>query len=1110
MKSAVKQKWVITLILALVAGSGQLLLAQSTFGTILGTATDEQGGVIPGVEVTLTNQNTNVSRTSTTSDLGSYEFLNLLAGTYRVEAQLPGFKTFAHADIQLSSRQIVRVDILMQVGEVSESVTVLATPGLIDSETSSVEGTLAGGKFHFISPTSITQRPWSRMRLNPLVQNTRSRSRFALGGSYAAQSDFQIDGVSAPIGDGRVAGSSVLSSEALEEVKILAVNNKAEYTSPGVFAQISKGGTNAFHGDIYYNLASSALSARRADATSKPVNHTHYFGGRIGGPIIIPGLYDGHEKTFFHLDWMSTKRPGSRLYIADVPTLDMRQGIFEKEIINPFTGEPFTDNRIPKSMINPTSLFFQETFYPPPNAGGPNSTSNNHQIGGPTGTTREELLNLRIDHHFSSNQSMFVRVGGTQFDSQAFDSNLPTVGARARTRKLYTGIFSHNYALLPNLINEFRFGFNRDNRPNGGSNNGLEVIRQAGIQFPASLSPPDTRGFPRLMITGVQRLEQANTSLQINQSYHLTETLGWIKGRHTFKGGINVFKEQPNNSVVPRGAHGQFNFDGTYTGDAYADFLLGIPEETRVAGINPIRYMRATNWGLFLQDDFKMRSNLTLNLGIRWDYQSPPYNKNDAMYNFDPVTGALIKATPRAPVNSAFAAKFPSVLIIEAAEVGMPEKTLLFSDKNNFSPRVGVAWRPGNSSTFVVRAGWGKFTDLLGQGVFARLAQGGFLNRGTLTMNNDRPDSSTGIVPSSIFQFPSPFPEMQQGEAAAGLTVRGFNPHLFNPYIQQWNLTLEKVMFDNIAFRTSYIGTKSTNLLWTRDINQRTIANKNGSRLYADRGITGSIEYYDNGGSSIYHGLQFEVRKRYSDGLAFNLGYTWANNISDVMDQNDRDYMVMAADANNRSLDRGRVPFTRQHSFSAYTLWELPFGHGRHWLKDAPTLVQHVLGGWELYPQLFASSGQWFTPRRKKSNPFTGQGGGSETNRPDRIGDGNDGLHLTGSSGAKWFNPDAFADPPADRLGTAGRSILKGPGFWSFHLSLNKKLPLSFWGKDKEFWLAITAANAFNHPNWRRPATSGELTVGKSAFGSTSTLSRADRAIWIRGREIMVRARIVF
>jgi hypothetical protein len=220
--------------------------------------------------------------------------------------------------------------------------------------------------------------------------------------------------------------------------------------------------------------------------------------------------------------------------------------------------------------------------------------------------------------------------------------------------------------------------------------------------------------------------------------------------------------------------------------------------------------------------------------------------------------------------------------------------------------------------------------------------------------------------------------------------------------------------------------------------------------------------------------------------------------------------MVVATDANNRELDRGRVPYNRRHSFATHALWELPFGSGRRWLGNADGVLQQVLGGWELYPQFFASSGQFFTPRRSGVNPFTGLGGSSETNRPDRIGDGNDGPKETGQSDRMWFNPDAFVNPPSDRLGTSGRSILVGPGFWSLHLTLNKRFPLSFWGEGTEFWLAITAANAFNHPNWRRPTAGAELTVGNNAFGSTSTLDQSDRAIWIRSRQIMVRARIVF
>jgi hypothetical protein len=328
---------------------------------------------------------------------------------------------------------------------------------------------------------------------------------------------------------------------------------------------------------------------------------------------------------------------------------------------------------------------------------------------------------------------------------------------------------------------------------------------------------------------------------------------------------------------------------------------------------------------------------------------------------------------------------------------------------------------------------------------------------------------------------------------------------MFNPYVQQWNLTLEKALLD-ISFRASYIGTKSTNLVYNRDINQRSAPNDNKSRPYYDKGFSGTVDYMDNGGNQIYHGLQFEVGKRYRDGLMFQAGYTWSNNLSDVIDGQDRDYTPIATDARSRSLDRGRVGFNRQHSFVAFAIWELPFGQGHRLLGSTPGWVDHLVSGWELYPQFYAASGQWFSPRRKGSNPFTGVSG--ETARADRVGDGNDGPRLTGASTLKWFNIDAFSQPPNDRLGNAGRNILEGPGFWAAHLSLTKKVRFA---ERKELWITAAARNIFNHPNWRSPAASGELTVGQNAFGSTATLMGQDRAYTrSRARSIMLRARIVF
>lgn len=264
MKSKLRP-WIIFgfLTLALAGFTGPSSYGQSTLGTILGNVTDAQNAAMPAVRVTLTSQETGISRTLATDERGSYEFLNVLPGRYRIEARQDGFKTFLKTDVELAVRQTVRVDASMEVGAVSESVTVDAMPGLIDTEKSNIVGTIPGGEVHFLSPTTDSQRPWTLMRLNPLVQNTNSGTRFTMGGTYYNQAEFQVDGISAPLGSGSVAASVLMSSEAVQEVAVLAVNNSAEYASPAVFQQVSKGAGNVFHGDAYYYYNSPGLKARR-------------------------------------------------------------------------------------------------------------------------------------------------------------------------------------------------------------------------------------------------------------------------------------------------------------------------------------------------------------------------------------------------------------------------------------------------------------------------------------------------------------------------------------------------------------------------------------------------------------------------------------------------------------------------------------------------------------------------------------------------------------------------------------------------------------------------------------------------------------------------------
>jgi len=598
---------------------------------------------------------------------------------------------------------------------------------------------------------------------------------------------------------------------------------------------------------------------------------------------------------------------------------------------------------------------------------------------------------------------------------------------------------------------------------------------------------------------------QQTTAKNIPATYQLTDTVSWMNRRHTFKGGINIFAEQPNIRRIPYGAHGNFQFPGTYTTQAYADFLLGIPDQTRVAGINPPMYMRSTNYGLFFQDDYKAPGNLTLNLGLRWDYQGPIYNKNDALYNFDLASGSLIKATPKTPVNAAFRARYPRVPIVEARAAWLPERNLHFADLNNFAPRIGFAWQPGRLANFVVRGGWTKFTDIIGQGVFQQFAGGGngaFLTYASNSYPNGRPVNN--IMPATAFRFPYPFPATFGVAAPPSLAASGFNPHLANPYVQQWNLTLEQAVFGT-SLRVSYVGTKSTNLVYRRDINQRITAGNNASRPYTAFGFGSNIDYMDNGGSQMYHGLQLKAEKRLQKGLMFQGGYVWGNNISDVIDGSDTDYTGIATDARNRAIDRGRIGYSRQHNLTGTAIWELPFGRGHRLLRQAPGWLHRIVSGWQLYPQFFSASGQWFTARRQGNNPFTNLA--DDTARADRVGSGNDGPKQTGTSVAKWINTAAFAQPAATALGNAGRNILEGPGFWSLHGGLTKKIRFR---ECKELWLSLTSQNMLNHPNWATPSASGEVTVGQAAFGSTSTLLGQDRGAYATSRWVLLRGRIVF
>jgi hypothetical protein len=1059
------------------------LFAQTNLGRIVGTVRDNTGGVIPGVTVVVVNEGTSWTREFLTNEMGGYEIANLIAGNYTVSAEMSGFKRFIRPNVVLDAGRTLRIDVQMEIGEVSNEVRVESTTPLVESETPSISNSI-DYEGHMKSPVSTGGRPWEALVSLPNFVSGTATFVYSLAGSRGAQLDIQVDGIGTPAA-GSPLGSGTMTMEGTSELKVLAVNNSAEYSQPAILQQISRSGSNDFHGSLRYYHTNTALNARSFFAATKAAGHDHTFGAWFGGPLVIPKLYNGKDRTFFMLSYDGGFSPGFTNVNATVPTEAMRAGDFtgQKTIKDPLTGKAFPQNQIPAGRINPVSEKIQERFYPLPNYGNPAVfTTLNHRIIFDN-STKFGNADLRVDQKLSDQNTMYARVGWVQFNVARMEGNLPTIGPRTQLRNLRSVVLSDTHSFSGQLINEFRIGYHRSFNQYHGPQRGLEVLSSMGIQGIENV--PDAYGIPVMNITGVQALTQVEEAALAEQMHQMTDSMTWIRGRHTWKFGLDVRREHPNSVLIPPQAYGNYSFTTTFTGIGYADFLLGLPQQTSKTFPAPADYRRQADWGFFVSDDFKLGPRLTLQLGVRYEYETPVTHLLDTMYNFDRASGTLVVAS-QAALSRVSPLFNQSILIGVADGSQFPKRALWRADKNNFAPRIGFAFRPSQSNDFVVRAGFGLFFDRLGTGLVDNALTGPFTPGDEIYTNK-----IVGGKP--LFSFPRPFGETSAGASKTPPAIEAYNPDLLNPIVHQWNLSIEKEWYD-VGFRASYIGSRTNQLVLRRDINKPTPSTTPFNQVLRPYPAFSNILYNDRGGNAYYDALQLEAKRRFSS-LSFDFGYTWANNISDVQDQGYRDAGVPMENPYDRSAERGREPYAIQHRFVGNLIWQIPVGRGRRALSGVPAYLDHVLGGWETIWTLYAQSGRWFNPTFAGADP-------SNTNtiggRPDRLADGK----LSDWTLDRYFDVSAFAAPPAGsgRFGNCGRNVLEGPGIKTAHLGLGKNFKLQ---ENATLMVELAVRNLFNHPNFGNPNVRIEnANAGKITSLVNSLESAAARNMQVRLRLI--------
>ncbi len=1119
------------LAMVLLGAGGLCLRAQSTYGTILGTVKDRSGAVVPNATVKVTNVDENKSREAKSDRNGDYQVLNVLPAHYSVSVSAGGFETFNATGLVLVARQTLRVDATLNVGQMTQSVTVEATEtGVIATDTQVIQETFDPQKLLNL-PANVRANgntsPYQLIQTLPGVQSDNS-GNFSIQGGIPSQSQYSLDGIS--ITD--VTGNSPLrnafpSSESIAEIKVQGVGNQAEYGQVGDVTTVSKSGTNDFHGDLFWYTQNAAMNALNFGQETKPHLVANDFGVSAGGPVVIPHLYNGKDKTFFYGTYEGFRYPQSTVVQDTVPTAAMKSGNFSGEgvnVINPFTGQPFPNDTIPPSMINPVAQKFLP-FFPNPNVGNLAAVHSANWIVNKDTSYNSDQYDVRIDQYLTSKQSMFARWTWKNINQLTSNDLLVPSNSNPDNYKLF--VIAHNYAILPNLLNEARFGFTLDDSSFTNPYNGAAFAQSLGLQGLIGL-PAFFNGLPEVDINNLTGLtaDRLNGASQ-SRTFQGVDNVTWTKGRHTLKFGVDIRHIE---AIDPLGFiggdnYGNFSFSGTFTGAPFADFLLGLPTNTGFDNVQMDNDGITDHYNAYVQDSFRVSPNLTLEYGIRFEYHPGYVDASGNIGNFDPSyarTGAVVypdgHASLLSPGYLQSANACPTLgsktggqtvngvgcmPVLSASQAGLPES--LRTAPVRFMPRFGFAYRPLGDDKTVIRGGYSIYnTEVLGS-IYYSLT--GTLQSATLTYNN----IITNGVPA--IQWPN----VRTG--GAGYTVAPAGTDYFgtanqinwkDPYSEQWNLSIDRDLGFNTGLRLSYIGMATRDLAWAPNLNQSYYS----TTYYVDQPLTsrpfpnwGVINTRANGANSNYNALQVEINHRYKSGLTFDSAYTFARDLADNQGYTPNGYVGEAGggramDALNRRDSYGPVYGTRQSRWLTTMIYELPVGRGRMFGSRMNRFADAIVGGWQLSTIFLWQTGPYLTPYFSGGDPSgTGSGVIGRAQAPDILANPN----LANPAPNAWFNAAAFTCPatpgwkpgepcligtpgngaPIGRFGNAGIGSVIGPGTVNLDAGLAKYFNITEGVRIK---LEGSFTNALNHLNYADPV----LAIDNPSVGVITSARPAD------------------
>ncbi|HEY3936325.1 MAG TPA: TonB-dependent receptor [Bryobacteraceae bacterium] len=1024
------------------------LEAQTATGTIQGNVYDASKATIAGAQVTLTEKQTNQTRSQVSNADGFFEFRALPLGLYDIQVQQAGFSEKTVSGIELQVAATLSINIALRTGTHAESVTVEATAPLLQVADPSLSQVIDEQKIAELPLNGRNVLQLTSLAAGVVVSAKGSASErqanygpgFSVGGQRDNTNVVLVDGIEISGMELNNYPLAVPSLDSVQEFRVQTSNYSAEFggNSGAIINVASKHGTNGFHGVLFEFLKNNDLDARNFFSTGVAPLKRNQFGATVGGPVIIPKLYNGKNKTFWLASYEGIRQYNSVNSTALIPTPQERMGNFNgtgTTVVDPFTKVPFPNDTIPVSQISPVGQQLGNLF---PATNSASSAANYY--GAPAQSFLNDLISARLDHQLTSSDSLFGRFTINQPSTVSPGVNAALSGYDQIQHDWNLQLTAGNTIILtPHIVNETNIGFVRFERGRGSeAANKTDYVKQFGIQ---GYDPPAYAwAAPQVLLTGLNGVGYGSGNAVfswLSQSIQIVDNLAIEHGNHTIKTGMTVNKKVLDSTQFGS-PNGQFTFSGMFSSqdpvhkvtaaDSVADMLLGFPSAFTVQTQPYLQRFHYVDLGFYLQDDWKVTPNLTLNLGLRWEYFGKPTDRNNAIASFNLNTGQQELA----------------------GQSGLP-RSLVNPDYKDFAPRVGFGWRVFGSNKLSLRGAYGLFYTPEVINSFRNL---GFQNPfGTTYTLSVRPANPSVPIPLITAQNPL----LNASPAVSFNTVLGINPNFHDGYVGEWNLTAQYALSENTLLEVAYHGSKSTHLSSELNYNQTNPfpAQPPQFALNYPYSAFGVVNMFDSNGDATYNALQVRLEKRYSKGFTILGSYTWLKDLTDV-DATSVGVAAAPGDATapqtitNLALNKGNAVGDRPQQLTVTGLYDLPF------LKGRSGWASRILGGWQVGMDSTFSSGSWLTPSSYGVS-YTGT-------RANLVADPN--LSRSARSINQWFNVSDVVNPAAGQLGNSAKGTIMGSGNNLWNLIFLKNFRVT---ETQRLEFRSELFNAFNHPQFDDP-----------------------------------------